>query len=475
MNPTKKWLIVIAAVVAVALVASIAAVNPQTPPAATGVTATNTANGVRVSWNDDAAAVHRVGWGSVSDFTKASEAGDVLEAFHFADTKRQNDYILKHLPQGQEYLFMVGTGNQRFGPVTWSGIKRLTVNTDSDSTPTATPTPTTDPSLGTKRSNPIPYGQKFQAGVFDMQIAAVDTDAWPEIRAENQFNDPPASGYRFVMWTIKVENARGSTDETEWISDSAFKLVGSRGVKYQTYREENRCGIIPNELADSLYRGGSTEGNVCFAVPTDETGLTFLYDTYHDDADGESFKVEVWFHALPYVTSTPAPTSTPVPDATTAPAATSTPAPTSTPVPTASCSGDDYDRDEWGSYPRVPAGATATWTLPSDNVNNTSLTHDHHVALKDAHVSGGCNWTASRKDAFSSDLDNLNPTTGSFNSSKGSRTPDRLTGIAARIINTNAEKCDYATQHEAVKDEYSLSMTTSERTTVNNWLALCSN
>lgn len=302
MNRTKKWLIVIAAVVAVALMASIAAVNPQTPPAATGVTVTNTANGVRVSWNGDAAAVHRVGWAHDADVRAANAAGDWLEAFHFADTKRNTDYTIKYLPNGQKYWVIVGAANHRFGAAAWSGWSSLTVRTANASAPTPTPAPTSTPSANTP-----------------------------------------------------------------------------------------------------------------------------------------------------------------------------TPRPTATPVPTASCSGDDYDRDEWGSYPGVPAGATATWTLPSDNVNNTSLTHDHHVALKDAHVSGGCNWTVSRKDAFSSDLDNLNPTTGSFNSSKGSRTPDQLTGIAARIIDTNAEKCDYATQHKAVKDEYSLSMTASERTTVNNWLALCSN
>ena len=139
----------------------------------------------------------------------------------------------------------------------------------------------------------------------------------------------------------------------------------------------------------------------------------------------------------------------------------------------ATCTGDDYDRSEWGTYPGVPTGAAAKWTLASDNVNNTSLTHDHHVALKDAHVSGGCDWTATRKDALSSDADNLNPTTGSFNSSKGSRTPDMLTGIAEGIINTAPEKCDYATQHRDVKAEYELTMTTAEQATVDTWLALC--
>ena len=152
---------------------------------------------------------------------------------------------------------------------------------------------------------------------------------------------------------------------------------------------------------------------------------------------------------------------------------TATPNPTPTSVPTASCSADDYDRDDWGDHPGVPADAVATWTVSSDNVNVTDLTMDHHVALKDAHTSGGCAWPDDMKNNFSSDADNLNPTTRSFNSSKGSRTPDGLTGIAARIINSDQEKCDYATQHDEIKETYSLSTTTAAQTTVDAWLGLC--
>ena len=137
------------------------------------------------------------------------------------------------------------------------------------------------------------------------------------------------------------------------------------------------------------------------------------------------------------------------------------------------CSADDYDRDEWGEYPGAPDDATPTWTLPPDNVAATDITLDHHVALQDAHVSGGCDWSSEIKNDFATDPDNLNPTTRSFNSSKGSRTPDQLTGIAERIIDTDDEKCDYATQHDAVKDEYDLTMTANEQATVTEWLSLC--
>ena len=139
----------------------------------------------------------------------------------------------------------------------------------------------------------------------------------------------------------------------------------------------------------------------------------------------------------------------------------------------AACTGDDYDRDEWGDYPAVDANATPRWTTASDDVTSRDITQDHHVALKDAHISGGCDWSATKKDQFSSDAENLNPTTRSFSSSKANRTPDMLTGIALGIIDTDAEKCDYATQHDEVKGKYSLTMTTAEQSTVDEWLTLC--
>lgn len=140
---------------------------------------------------------------------------------------------------------------------------------------------------------------------------------------------------------------------------------------------------------------------------------------------------------------------------------------------TSACTGDDYDRDEWGGYPPAPGNAAPTWTKPHDVVNSRAIAHDHHVALRDAHVSGGCHWSVAMKDRFSSDLTNLNPTTQSFNTSKGSRTPDQLIGIAARIIDTVAEQCAYARQHRDVKQAWGLTMTTAEQTTVTAWLARC--
>ena len=265
----------------------VAAANLQAQPKPTGVNVSNTPQGhVLVSWDDDAAPVHRVGWTHDGDLQVALAAGDWLEAFHFADTKRDSDYTVKYLPGGQKYWFIVGAANERFGGATWSEWSYLTT--------AGSPTP----------------GQSTGA---------------------------PGSG---------------TTAEAD-------------------------------------------------------------------------------------------------------------------------CSADDYDRDGWGHYPDADPSATPTWTKPSDDVASREITLDHHVALQDAHISGGCDWSETMKNDFSSDPDNLNPTTRSFNSSKGSRTPDQLTGIASNIIDTDGEKCDYATQHDEVKSKYNLTMTESESTTVADWLSQC--
>ena len=124
---------------------SMAAANAQTYPQPTNVTAENTTDGhVLVSWADDAAPVHRVGWTHDADFRAAEGAGDWLEAFHFADSKRDTDYTIKYLPRGQKYWFIVGTTNERFTGATYSEWTSITTTADSTTAtpmPAATPTP----------------------------------------------------------------------------------------------------------------------------------------------------------------------------------------------------------------------------------------------------------------------------------------------------------------------------------------------
>ena len=179
MNATRK----IALVVALALL-TLAAVACGGPPTAgvaqaaastaallppTNVTAQNTPEGhVIVKWDADAAPFHRVGWALASDVTAARAAGDWLEAFHFADTKRDTDYTIKYLARGQKYWFIVGSLNYRFGSaVAWdeAGWKlRTTASVVAAAEPTPEPT------------RPIPAGMvKVKAPIESVEIIVAES------------------------------------------------------------------------------------------------------------------------------------------------------------------------------------------------------------------------------------------------------------------------------------------------------------
>lgn len=86
------------------------------------------------------------------------------------------------------------------------------------------------------------------------------------------------------MIIIKVRATNvAAEDEPAWISESDFYLVGSYNILYSTFGEDSRCGVVPDELAADIFRGGSTEGNICFQLPIDETDLRLAYEYRWDE------------------------------------------------------------------------------------------------------------------------------------------------------------------------------------------------
>ena len=162
----KRSLLVATLVVLAAL--TMAGVNPQAYSAPANVAVSNTAEGyVLVRWEYDGAPIHRAGWTQETELRAAQAAGDWLEAFHFADTRRTTDYAVKYLPGGQLYWFIVGAGGERFGPVTWGKWNSLTtVGSTPPSQPTAMPTPVEE------QDDPVEDG-----GLLRMS-AYFDTRAW---------------------------------------------------------------------------------------------------------------------------------------------------------------------------------------------------------------------------------------------------------------------------------------------------------
>ena len=175
----------------------------------------------------------------------------------------------------------------------------LTPEPISTPTPEPTPDPTPEPTptnLGS-RSNPIPLGQSFRPpdSQWELRIISVDWDAWPEIEAENRFNDPPASGNKFVMVKIAVHN-RGS--EPDSFGSSNISAVGSQAVEYRTFVDS--CGVIPDDFSNftRIFSGGELQGNICYEVASSDVNSLLLFgDRYTFDIADRDVET-LWFWKL---------------------------------------------------------------------------------------------------------------------------------------------------------------------------------
>ena len=94
------------------------------------------------------------------------------------------------------------------------------------------------------------------------------------MRAENQFNEPPAKGNRFYLITVEVASVSGSGSIT--VSESDFKLIGDNRAVYRP-----SCGVIPDGLGGEIFVGGRTAGNICFQIPEGEDGLVLIHQAFY--------------------------------------------------------------------------------------------------------------------------------------------------------------------------------------------------
>lgn len=137
---------------------------------------------------------------------------------------------------------------------------------------------------------PVDLEASRQAGSGDLswdglkiEVVSVNRNAWPLIKAQNQFNDPPLAGRLMLMVTIRVTNVEGSSDPPVQLTSSDFRLIGSRNEVYNTFSDETNCGVVPDEVDGVVARNSSMDGNICFQVPDQETEFTLIYERYSGD------------------------------------------------------------------------------------------------------------------------------------------------------------------------------------------------
>lgn len=129
-------------------------------------------------------------------------------------------------------------------------------------------------SLGASRDHPAPKGQTVVTD--DWELTLVDflrgDAAWDQIKAGNQFNNPPPEGMEYVLAKMKVRYISQSNSAVT-ISGFDFKSTGSANVLYDP------PSVIPPApaLDAQLFSGGEVEGWVCLQVKKGETGVQVVF------------------------------------------------------------------------------------------------------------------------------------------------------------------------------------------------------
>ena len=118
---------------------------------------------------------------------------------------------------------------------------------------------------------------------------------------------------------------------------------------------------------------------------------------------------------------------------------------------------------------------TGQWWAPhlGHHLDNPShIDVDHHVPLKNAHLSGGWGWDATKKEQYANYLEgpaHLVAISSRHNRSKGARGPEEWAPP------DNALWCDYALDWAEIKQEWNLTMTAVESEIVMDMLGTCEN
>ena len=136
--------------------------------------------------------------------------------------------------------------------------------------PTESPAATSSPNAASgTRENPFALRTEFPLPDWLVRVDSVELDAWPQIRDENQFNDPPADGRQFVMFHVTVTYTGTETGHPAF--GLSWSIVGSRGNTFGTSMDDS-CGVIPDALSDEgeLFSGAVAEGNRCVSVASDQ-------------------------------------------------------------------------------------------------------------------------------------------------------------------------------------------------------------
>lgn len=141
-------------------------------------------------------------------------------------------------------------------------------------------------SLGTIEE-PVPFGQAYVLGLYEVEVRGVTRDATEALRAHDRANPAPPAGQQHVL----VEVAVRFTDATGLGNPGSIPFFVSDG-EGEWSGFESGCGRVPDALAETgfIEQGDEALGQVCFTVPSEAVADLAL--------GTESFAGPLWF-ALP--------------------------------------------------------------------------------------------------------------------------------------------------------------------------------
>ncbi len=138
----------------------------------------------------------------------------------------------------------------------------------------------TDSGLAGGRDNPIPIGQRTEAGTgIAITVVSVNPDATDIVLAENFFNSEPESGHQFFIAEVMVENV--GVETVSFDGNFRLRAQGSESI-YRAFAD--RCGVVANEWEEvDIEPGEQVTAVMCWAVERSDTNNLVMFDL---EADG---------------------------------------------------------------------------------------------------------------------------------------------------------------------------------------------
>jgi len=177
----------------------------------------------------------------------------------------------------------------------------ITVIMGSDKTITAHFTQ----SSGYSRSNPVGLNSPLSVWVgttgsssyygndYEVRITLLKTirgnAAWQLIYEANMFNDPPESGFEYILAKVRFEYLTGPTPDTAYdVSPVWFDAVSSSGNEY----DMPPASVAPDpSIRTSLYPSASHQGWMIFQVAKSDAMPVMTFGRKYDGTGGIWFKL----------------------------------------------------------------------------------------------------------------------------------------------------------------------------------------